>query len=248
MIRKYSWRPELPDHRDYRFSAAPALTLPPKIDLRTQYGVVYDQGQLGSCTANAIAMAYDFERIKQKQSALSPSRLFIYYNERVLEGTVNYDAGAYIRDGIKTVNKTGVCPETDWPYQISKFRARPSTISYNHAATHKVQQYLRLDNSVLNDLKSCLVAGFGFVFGFTVYASFESPTVTATGVVPMPLAGDYVLGGHACFCLGYDDTRQSFIVRNSWGNKWGDKGHFYIPYNYLTNTNLADDFWSIRLV
>jgi len=201
-----------------------------------------------NCTSNAIAMAYDFERINQHQAALNPSRLFIYYNERLLEGTVNYDAGAYIRDGIKTVNQQGVAPESDWPYLISKFRQRPPTISYTHALTHKVSQYLRLDNTVLNNLKSCLAAGFGFVFGFTVYASFESNAVTNTGIVPMPQPGDYVLGGHACFCLGYDDAHQWFIVRNSWGPNWGDHGHFYIPYSYLTNSNLASDFWTIRVV
>jgi C1A family cysteine protease len=233
------------------FAAAPAVlaTLPPAVDLRPQCPKeVYDQGQLGSCTGNAIAGAIEFDEIKQKAADIfTPSRLFIYYNERVIEGTVNSDSGAQIRDGIKTVAKQGACHEQIWPYDIAKFRTKPPKPAYTDGAKHTAVQYQRLIQS-LTEMKGCLAAGYPFVFGFTVYESFESSSVAKTGVVPFPGSGEKVVGGHAVLGVGYDDTSQRFIVRNSWGPGWGMKGYFTIPYSYLTASNLADDFWTIRMV
>lgn len=248
---KLTWKPDLPDFRDYQFSKYTSVLktgLPSKVDMRTRFPLVYDQGNLGSCTSNCISTAIDFERLKQNIQPLLPSRLFIYYNERLLENTVSYDSGASLRDGIKTVSKDGACAETEWPYDISKFTIRPATSCYTNAQKNLVKQYLRLNNTNITELKTCLAAGYGFVFGFTVYQSFMTTNVIKTGMVPMPNTSERVLGGHATFCLGYDDSKSRFIVRNSWGTGWGDKGHFYIPYSYLTNQNLAGDFWSIQLV
>jgi C1A family cysteine protease len=251
MPGRFGWIPDLPDQRDHMFAAAPAVltALPAAIDLRPQCPKeVYDQGQLGSCTGNAIAGAIEFDEIKQKAADIfTPSRLFIYYNERVIEGSVNSDSGAQIRDGIKTVAKQGACHEKIWPYDITKFRAKPSKAAYTDGAKHTAVQYQRLIQS-LTEMKGCLAAGYPFVFGFTVYESFESATVAKTGVVPYPSTGEKVLGGHAVLAVGYDDASQRFIVRNSWGAGWGIKGYFTIPYSYLTNNNLADDFWTIRMV
>jgi C1A family cysteine protease len=251
MPGRFGWIPDLPDHRDHMFAAAPAVltALPAAVDLRPQCPQeVYDQGQLGSCTANAIAGAIEFDEIKQKAADIfTPSRLFIYYNERVIEGTVNSDSGAQIRDGIKTVAKQGACHEQIWAYDITKFRAKPSKAAYTDGTKHTAVQYQRLIQS-LTEMKGCLAAGYPFVFGFTVYESFESASVAKTGIVPYPASGEKVLGGHAVLAVGYDDPSQRFIVRNSWGSGWGMKGYFTIPYSYLTSSNLADDFWTIRMV
>jgi C1A family cysteine protease len=248
-IARYGWIPDLPDARDHLYAApTPVLAkLPAKVDLRKKCPPVYDQGQLGSCTGNAIGGAIQFERMRQKlKPNYAPSRLFIYYNERVMEHTVATDSGAQIRDGIKTVVKQGACPESDWPYDIQKFADKPPAKAYADAAKHKVSSYSRL-LSTANQLKGCLASGYPFVFGFTVYASFESPQVAKTGVVPMPSSSEQVLGGHAVMAVGYDDASQRFIVRNSWGKGWGQAGYFTMPYAYVTDTNLADDFWTIRL-
>src|SRR6476646_3515572 len=130
---RYGWRLDLPDARDHIYSAPLAKALPPAVDLRPNCPPVYDQGQLGSCTANAIAAAVEFDRKKQNLTDFAPSRLFIYYNERVMEGTVDYDAGAQIRDGIKSVAKIGAAPETDWPYDIAKFADKPPAKAYTDA-------------------------------------------------------------------------------------------------------------------
>ncbi len=248
--RKYGWAPDLPDHRDHIYSAPqPILAkLPPKKDLRSGCPPVYDQGQLSSCTGNAIAGAIQFDQKKQKLKTFVPSRLFIYYNERAMEGSINSDSGAQIRDGVKSVANLGVCPETEWPYDINKFADKPTPICYTDAKKCQAVGYQRLDSTNLNQLRGCIASGFPFVFGFTVYDAFESPEVAKTGVLNMPGPQEKVQGGHAVLAVGYDDAAQRFTVRNSWGKDWGIKGYFTIPYTYLTTTNLADDFWTIRIL
>jgi C1A family cysteine protease len=249
-IQRYGWMPDLPDARDHIYAAPVAMMgkLPPNVDLRAKCPPVYDQGQLGSCTGNAIAAAVQFERMKQNLTPdFVPSRLFIYYGERVIEGTTGTDSGAQIRDGIKVVANQGVPPETDWPYDITQFAHKPPPAAYNDALHDRAVSYSRLAQS-LSLMKGCLASGFPFVFGFTVYDSFESQPVATTGVVPMPAAGETVVGGHAVMAVGYDDSSQRFIVRNSWGPGWGMQGYFTIPYVYLTQHNLANDFWTVRLV
>ncbi len=253
-IARFGWVPDLPDHRDHLY-AAPVVALaalPPSVDLRSKFSIpAYDQGQLGSCTANAIAAAMEFDLIKEKvQDPFTPSRLFIYYNERAMEGSVGQDAGAQIRDGVKSVNKSGAPPEKLWPYSDQNpgpFEQKPPNAVYQEAAKHKVTVYQRVARA-LTQMKGCLAAGYPFVFGFTVYESFESQAVAQTGVVPMPGQNENVLGGHAVLAMGYDDATTRFRVRNSWGPSWGDRGYFTMPYAYLLDSNLADDFWTLRVV
>jgi len=253
MIRKiscYGWTPDLPDQRDFVYAAPRTVLrkLPSKVDMRKLCPPIYDQGDLGSCTANAIGAAFEFEILKQsKPMDFMPSRLFIYYNERVIEHTVNTDAGAQIRDGMKTVNKQGICPEKIWPYNINQFAHKPSTECYTAALDHQVLSYHRVPRT-LSQMKGCLADGFPFVIGFTVYESFESESVAKNGKLNMPKIGEQVMGGHAVLVVGYDDKSSRFIVRNSWGNSWGQKGYFTMPYDYLMNENLSDDFWTIRVI
>jgi C1A family cysteine protease len=249
-IAGYGWSPDIPDGRDQMYAApAPVVSkLPRRVDMRKQCPAVYDQGQLGSCTANAIGAALEFDQIKQEQrSTFTPSRLFIYYNERALEGTVESDSGAQIRDGIKTVSKQGACKEATWAYEIEHFRDKPSRACYTEAKKNQAVLYQRLTQT-LSQLKGCLAEGFPFVFGFVVYESFETPEVAKTGHAEIPRANDDPVGGHAVMAVGYDEANQWFIVRNSWGPKWGMKGYFTLPYAYLVQATLARDFWTIRSV
>lgn len=249
MKNKYGWLPDVPDIRDHVYKVPETVSsLPSNVDLRNVCPSVLDQGELGSCTANAIANAHLFEQMKQGvKSLLQPSRLFIYYNERAIEGTVQSDSGAMIRDGIKSVGQLGVCSETKLPYNIAKFTKKPTKVCYTQALKHQAISYQRV-NQTLNEMKGCLASGYPFVFGFTVYESFESQNVANDGIVPMPSKDEKVLGGHAVLAVGYNDSTGRFLVMNSWGTNWGDKGYFTIPYEYLTNSNLADDFWTVRLV
>ncbi len=242
----YGWVPDLPDHRDFMFAAAQPVPaqLPPCVDLRSQCSPVEDQGKLGSCTGNAIVGALEFLEVKDKAPFVDLSRLFVYYNERVMEHTVKSDAGAQIRDGIKSVAKLGVCTEKKWPYIISKFAVKPTAACYKDALQHKITVYQRLQS--VDEMRACVAEGYPFVFGFTVYESFESPEVAQTGVVQMPTKDEKVVGGHAVLGVGYDDNEKRFIVRNSWGVDWGQQGYFTMPYDYLGNRGLAADFWTVR--
>jgi C1A family cysteine protease len=218
--------------------------LPEKIDLRPKCPAVEDQGQLGSCTANALAGALEFLELKDGVRFEDFSRLFIYYNERLMEHTIKSDSGAMLRDGIKTLAGQGVCPEKKWPYKISQFSLKPPSSCYREALKHRITSYHRV--ITLGEMRNCLAEGFPFVFGFTVYESFESQKVAQTGCLNMPSKGERQLGGHAVMAVGYDHPEKRFIVRNSWGEAWGLNGYFTMPYEYLTDRNLSDDFWTIR--
>jgi C1A family cysteine protease len=215
------------------------------VDLRDECPAIYDQGHLGSCTANALAFCYQYDELHQKEpNQFTPSRLFIYYNERNMEGHVLEDSGAEIHDGVQALNTIGVCSETEWVYDISKFTVKPDENCYTTALLHKTSAFRPIQQD-LSQLRLALITGFPVVFGFSVYESFESPDVAKTGNMPIPLPTEKCLGGHAVAAVGFDDTRKVFIVRNSWGVSWGDKGYFYMPYAFITNPDMASDFWTI---
>lgn len=217
------------------------------VDLRDKCPPIYDQGDLGSCTANAIAAAFEFDEMNQyeKSTVYIPSRLFIYYNERLLENSTDSDSGASIADSVKSIVKYGVCPETQWPYDINKFTDKPDDKCYEIGKKNYCKTYKLLQQD-LNQMKQSIIDGFPFVFGINIYESFESENVKNTGNVPMPnISNEKLLGGHAVMAVMFDDDKKVFGCRNSWGTNWGDKGHFYLPYDYILNSELASDFWII---
>ena len=243
MKRQYGWVPDIPDSRDYLYSAIkPVIKLPGEADLRKSCSVIENQGMLGSCTANALAGNLEFLDNIADANYKDVSRLFIYYNERALEGTVDFDSGASLRDGIKTLKKMGACWEDIWPYIVERFGKKPTKRCYLEAKKHCIESYHRLDT--VSEMLTCITEGYPFVFGFAVYESFESQRVAKTGVVYMPKKSERVLGGHAVMAVGFSQKDKRFLVRNSWGENWGQKGYFTMPYEYLQT--LAEDFWTIR--
>lgn len=242
----YGWVPDRPDYRDKLYStiAMPPKKLPSKVDLRAGCSRVEDQGQLGSCTANALVANLEFLQKKAGHTITNLSRLFIYYNERAMEGTIHDDAGAMIRDGVKSLVKLGVCSEGKWPYKIAKFTQKPSSACYKQAADNQITSYHRIIS--LQQMRRCLAEGYPFVFGFSVYEPFESEEIARTGKLNLPKPKEKQLGGHAVMAVGYDDASKRALIRNSWGRDWGMKGYFTMPYDYISDGNLADDFWTIR--
>jgi C1A family cysteine protease len=209
---------------------------------------VYDQLTIGACTAHAIAAAVEYETVKQGLKPITrPSRLFIYYNERLMEGTVDSDAGAQIRDGIKVVSKYGVCQEPEWPYIPDQFAVKPTDKCYTDALKEIVTSYSSVPQ-ILTQMQSVLAQRTPIVIGFSVYESFESQEVATTGIVPMPAQNEACLGGHAVLVCGYQNSTRRFIVRNSWGPVWGLAGYFEMPYEYLLSAQLSSDFWTIKFV
>lgn len=245
---KLGWIPDLPDFRDLFFEGKTSLaSLPPVVDLRANDAPIYNQGQLSSCTGNAIGAMFQYVNKKDAGKDFIPSRLFIYYGERAIEGTINKDGGAYIRNGMKVIAKKGVCKEDTWPYDVAKVKAKPSAQAFKEALDHQAIQYQRLSEN-LDNMKQCLADGYPFVFGFTIYDSFLTDEVVKTGIMKMPEKTEKCVGGHAITAVGYDDTKRILIIRNSWGTGWGDKGYFYMPYDYVLNNNLVADFWTLRKV
>lgn len=245
--RKFGWKPDTLDFRDYKFKNTFRVSgeLPEKIDLRDKCSPIEDQGDLGSCTAQALVGALEFLEIKSGVKTFSDlSRLFVYYNERAREGTILEDSGAMLRTGIKVLRGLGVCRESLWPYQVNKFKQLPASECYEEGKRHQIASYQRL--LTLAEMKACLAMGLPFVFGFACYDSLMSAEVTKTGNVPMPGKNESCLGGHAIMAVGYDDERKVAIFRNSWGTAWGDAGYGTLPYAYLEDRDLSDDFWCIQ--
>jgi C1A family cysteine protease len=244
-IPKFHWTPDKVDNRDYKYQVTTKVQQN-LVDLRNYCSTIEDQGNLGSCTGQAIAGAIELlNRRNNKQTDVS--RLFIYYYERALINTINYDSGAYIRDGIKVTNKQGAPLESLWPYNIQRFRQRPTPNAINDALKRKVTLYERvLDH---NGCLDALNNGYPVVIGFYVYASFISPQVSRTGVMPYPnTKRERLLGGHAVLLVGYDKDREVYIARNSWGPNWGDSGYFYMPFQVIQNNGMSSDFWIIKSV
>lgn len=241
------WRRDARDERDKDAChllglAATRPPVPQSVDLRTSGFMpdVYDQLKLGSCTGNSVAANLEFAANKNGKGTGTPSRLFIYYHERLIEGDVEEDNGAEIRDGLKVVSKIGAPPETLWPYDVAKFADAPSPQAETAAGDQKATSYYRVKD--MAGTLDALAAGYCVSFGFTVYESFESAEVEKTGVVPMPEQGEQVEGGHAVVAVGYDLAKKLMLVRNSWGPGWGEHGYFWLPFGFWEQ-DLTSDFW-----
>jgi C1A family cysteine protease len=261
-MRTFGWLRDKPDHRDYKYALQhefmlPQLTLPKSVDLRSQMSKIEDQGQLGSCVAHATCGALEYLELQTiKSNVIAPinfgsdfqdlSRLFIYYNARALDGTTKHDYGTTVRSAIKAIRSVGVCREALWPYYPQSVFTSPTSTAFSEAKNHKVLYGYRINNQNLVEMKQCLANGFPFIFGFSVYDSFMSHDTARTGIVSLPSKSEDTIGGHAVCCVGYDDTTHSFLIRNSWGADWGIQGYCWMPYLYLTNPDLAADFWTLR--
>jgi C1A family cysteine protease len=241
--KSFSCKLDLPDNRDYTFNLSNP-SIPQKIDLRPVMSMVENQGDLGSCAAQAAAGGMEYLENKNAPMFVDISRLFIYYQARSIDNNIGYDTGASMRSVMKACATVGACKEYIWPYNISKFTRKPSTEALDDAKNRKLTAYYRITN--LTDLKISLAAGYPVAFGFMVYESFLSPEVSKTGIMPVPSKNESLLGGHGVLCVGYDDTTKHIIVRNSWGDGWGQKGYFMMPYDYVSNPNMCFDFWSMQ--
>lgn len=248
--RRFGWKHSLPDFRDRVLPMRDALKapapLPPKVDLRRHASRVSDQGALGSCVGHAVAgmLEYEVRANAGPRKLYQFSELFIYLQARIVENTVNEDAGCEIRDAVKACSKVGAAQEKFWPYVIDKFDQPAPANAYADAAKHKVVEYRKVPQTV-DDICAALAGGHPVVFGVMVYENFESDEVAKTGIVPMPSGRD--LGGHALLMVGYDRPKQRFLVRNSWSSKWGQAGHCWMPFPYIASPDLASDLWTVSV-
>jgi len=249
--RKYGWLPDVPSAKDYPFRSLRAIPRlnPPSANLSSFVPYVHDQSNLGSCAPQSITEQLELLRVKNKVPRPACSPMFEYYNTRVLQDTVNFDSGCYIRTTIKAAAQFGICSEVSWPYIIPKFTIKPPISAYTEAEDNQILQYFRLTTGSLAEMKTCLADGYAFSFGFSVYDYFQSAKMAQTGILYLPRPKEKLLGGHAVLAVGYNEKQRRFLILNSWGKGWGlpkMPGFFTMPYEYITNPDYADDFWTIR--
>lgn len=260
-IARYGYQRDSLDPRDRIYGLFDPILqdhqLPATYSLRSEMPPVYDQGQLGSCTANATVALFEHQAILQGEAAVTPSRLFVYYEERRIEGQpADQDTGAQVRDGIKVLASEGVPPESEWPYDISRFGEQPPQAAYRDATAHEAVAYKRI---VIGGpgapMRTAVYSHQPIAFGFPVPAYFESSTWDSRSEpLRLPDASTQIIGGHAVVVVGYDFSRSRFPVpvfevRNSWGSDWGDQGYFWLDYRYFDPyRQLADDLWVVSKV
>jgi len=241
--RKYGCIKDDKDKNDLPYLLKLAKKLPPIMDLTPKMPPVKDQKNLGACTAFGLCGLVGYnENIMNHQPRIDPAELFLYYNERAMEGTIKKDNGAQIRDGIKSLAKQGICDSSLWPYLPAKFAQKPPTGAYSAAKLDLITRYERV--TTVDQMRDAICSGYPVVFGATLYESFESNEVAETGIVPMPGAGEQILGGHCMLACAYNDNKRRFRIRNSWGIDWGLAGYCEMPYDYF-NSDLTSDMWVI---
>lgn len=217
----------------------------------------YNQGDLGSCTSNVIAFLYVYnEIIKNNRSQFMPSRLFIYYNGRGFYGLTDVDSGLDIYTAFKAITRYGCTLEKFFPYRQSRFKFRPDRRNYILGRYCKCTSYSRI-NQDINSLKYALLTKHPIAFGFAVYESFEGDEIAETGIMEMPKENEKLMGYHCVCIVGWNDERQAFLCRNSWGPKWGcnsesttcpSKGYFYMPYEFIVDEEKCFDFFILKRV
>lgn len=272
-IQAMGWVPEHPDINDFSvdheeikphvakigIEDPSRITIPGFVDLRRWCSPIENQESIGSCTANAGVGMIEFYEKRAFNKHIDASRLFLYKVTRNLLQWTG-DTGAYLRTTMAGMVLFGVPPEKYWPYDTSKFDEEPNAFCYSFAQNFQALRYYRLDplgtpkDKLLKRIKTNLAHKMPSMFGFTVYASISQ--ARNNGKIPFPTKGDKRRGGHAVMAVGYDDemvientagnqkTRGALLIKNSWGESWGDEGYGWLPYDYVTR-GLANDWWAL---
>lgn len=239
---KYTLAEDRIDWRDkyYKVSHSPIRE---RVDFRLKASGIEQQSSLGSCTSQAIVGAYELiVKRDYPDSFVELSPLFLYYNSRLQDSTINEDVGAYPRDALKAAKQYGICTEELWPYDVLKFNVRPTDECYADALNSTVENYYRLVG--VNDITNALNAENPVIAGIRVFNSIEQIT-TDDPVLKMPDPYEEPIGAHAILFVGYDLDKRQILARNSFGSSWGDGGHFWIPFDYCTNQ--LTDAWIIEI-
>ena len=249
------WRPSLPDPKR-AIADTFGIPLRTEVDPRSDLPPIFDQGRLGSCTANATAAAFEYDAMLDGNLTGSLSRLWVYYYERQIEGALGKgDTGARGLDAFKVASEVGIPAESYWPYDIATFEGPPPKQAREVEHTYKLRKLYSTPPLTRHAFKQVLSNQQTIAFGFVVFESFESSEVAKTGIVPMPEDGEQVLGGHEVLAVGYLKGEPEYVlVRNSWGSRqstgksWGldGTGYFLMPWRMILDPTLCGDWTTVR--
>lgn len=215
-----------------------------RVDLREWASPVEEQWQLGSCTAQAVVGAYELlTNMHYPDQSVDLSRLFLYYNARKLSGDIDQDIGAYISTAVEAVRIYGLCREDLWPYETDKFRLEPNWKSYFDARHRTISNVYEITSH--DQIINMLDKQYPVVVGVAVYSGFDRISNQST-ILKLPPTYEESMGSHAMCIVGYDDTRQAFLLRNSFGDDWGEGGHMWVPYSYA-DANFSD-MWTFDIL
>jgi C1A family cysteine protease len=248
-MRKYGWVKNREDSRDFVYAVDKPVDLTVPVDITASMPPVWDQGEFSSCTAHGTGCAVWVALSGEKKVFNMPSRMFVWYQARKLEGTTAKDCGAQVRDAIKGVVNYGCPEESMWDYKPEHVSLEPLATIYTDASLHKVVTY-RAVAQQLNDIVTALSEGYPVVFGFLVDPYFETPAMEQTGFLPYPqnIYTTAWLGGHCCVLVAFDPVRQAFKVRNSWGSGWCENGYFWMAASYILDSRICSDLWILENV
>jgi C1A family cysteine protease len=242
------WKQDVGGVKDRSFAAyrsGKIKALPPVVDLTNQMPKkVYDQGNIGSCTGEGIAALFSHYLWKESKRYIEPSSLFIYWNERNIEGTVNEDAGAMIRTGITVISSIGTSTTKTWPFRESRWAMKPSKPAFIEATGLRSPVGFKVDNTDGRSIRVSVSDNCPVVFGMMLYSNIERITYWEP-VLSIPKKGERSIGGHCMLIVGYDDNKKLYKVRNSWSKLWGLNGYFFVPYSLIHNSRITGDCWTI---
>ncbi|MBN2825997.1 MAG: hypothetical protein JXQ76_11770 [Campylobacterales bacterium] len=246
----YNYKKPNDDVKKYVKKSNQKRDLPKRVDLRSLMTPIENQGETNSCVANAVAGAYEYLAKQHLQRDYDVSRMFIYYNARYLEADDENDIedeGSYIQRAIEGLQEYGACSEEMYPYDEELVNEEPYQEAYDEAGEFLVED-TQLVETDLSTWKQCLADGNPIIFALNLFQSFDKQP--KKGVIPKPSSKESnrgAHGAHAMLAVGYSDVDRVFIVRNSWGERWGDSGYCYIPYDYLMDEeHNHGDSWIIK--
>lgn len=201
------------------------------VDLRCKFKSIRNQGNQGSCASFAVASV--IETMANTDEYYSPA--FLYWNSRVRNNSTAIDSDSTLNDIIKVAIQKGDCKEEYMPYNEGVISVPPSEKAISQALQCKIIESKTVEPK-LKDIKSALSDGYPVIVAVRIFDSFSE---TRSGFVRVPLTDEILYtdklegqGIHAMVVCGFSDEERVFIVRNSWGTMFGDKGYCYVPYSY----------------
>lgn len=219
--------------------------LPRRVDLSPHCSRIEHQGNVSSCTANAVVGALEYLQIVAGNPVTDLSRLFVYYNARRLADQEAHDVGATMEHVMAALLGYGACTERLWPYNETSWRIKPPEECYNNTVKIPDMQYARVSPS--QERKYVLASGLPIIFGMGVPEYAMMVEAKKSGHLKAPTDGNWEpsSGGHAMLIVGYDDDKGVWLVRNSWGEEYGLGGYFWIDYAALDHYGQPNGYWTV---